>query len=403
MTEPVYLDYAATSAIRPDRVADAVAGYLRDIGATPGRAAHRRAVEAGRIALRCRRALARLVGIRGDPGRIVFQLNATHALNTALFGLLRPGDRVVRTVFDHNAVRRPLAALQGRGVRESVLSGVVAGEFDLDEVERAFAGRRDREAEPTARLLVLPHASNVLGTVLPVAELAARAHACGALVLLDAAQSAGHVPMDVQALGADLVAFTGHKGLLGPQGIGALWVRPGLELEPLLYGGAGADSASESMPDSYPDHLEAGTQNGPGMAGMLAGIEWLLDTGVDRLHAQTRELKRVLREQLARIPGVTLHSPPAPDGVGIVTLSLAGMDAAELARRLDSEHGVLCRAGLHCAPETHALLGTLETGAVRLSLGWASTLAHVERAAHALRALAGNASADAAVHASVSG
>ncbi|HEX2204262.1 MAG TPA: aminotransferase class V-fold PLP-dependent enzyme, partial [Longimicrobium sp.] len=272
MDDVVYLDYAATSAPRPDAVADAVAAYLRDVGATPGRSGHRLAVEAGRVALRCRRALAALFGVRGDPGRIAFQPNVTYALNAALLGLLEPGDRVVRTRYDHNAIRRPVAALARRGVAETVVSGRADGSVDLDELDRALRG---------ARLLVFPHAGNVLGNVLPLAEMAARAHAHGALVLVDAAQTAGRLPIDVEAMGIDLLAFTGHKGLLGPQGTGGLYVREGVEVDPLFSGGTGGESHSADMPLAMPDRLEAGTQNGPGLAGLLAGVEWVRAEGVD--------------------------------------------------------------------------------------------------------------------------
>ncbi|HEX5724878.1 MAG TPA: aminotransferase class V-fold PLP-dependent enzyme [Longimicrobiaceae bacterium] len=379
--DPVYLDYAATSAVRPDAVVEAVARYLRDVGATPGRAGHRRALEAGRTALRCRRVLALLFNLPGDPGRIAFQLNATHALNLALLGLLRPGDRVVRTPYDHNAVRRPVGALAAlRGVEEVVLAGDAEGGVDLDEAERLLAG---------ARLLALPHASNVLGSALPVRALAERAHAAGALVLLDAAQTAGHLPVDAQALGVDLLAFSGHKGLLGPQGTGGLWVREGVEVDPLFAGGTGGDSGPLEMPASLPDRLEAGTQNGPGIAGLLAGVEWLLERGVGARHAREAALKAQLRAGLAAVPGVWVRSPAAPDGVGIVTVTADALEAGELALRLDREHGVLTRAGLHCAPEAHVLLGTASTGAVRFSVGWATTAADVDRAVAAVRALAG--------------
>jgi cysteine desulfurase family protein len=379
MDAPIYLDYAATAAIRPPEVADAVLAYLRDVGATPGRAGHRRAVEAGRIAFRCRRALARLFGVRGDPGRIAFQLNATHALNVALHGVLRPGDRVVRTSYDHNSVRRPVAALGRMGVAETVLAGFPDGRFDLDEAERALAG---------ARLLVLSHASNVLGTVAPVAELAARAHEHGALVLVDGSQSAGHLPLDVEAMGIDLLAFTGHKGLLGPQGTGGLYVREGLEIESIFAGGTGGESGPAEMPEAMPDRLEAGTQNGPGIAGLLAGVEWVLARGAGAVHERQSGLKARLRDALGRVPGIRLHSPAAPEGAGIVTVTVDGIDPSELAARLDREHGVMTRAGLHCAPEAHRILGTEATGAVRFSVGWATTEAEVDRAAQAVASVA---------------
>lgn len=377
-----YLDYAATSALRPEEVATAVADYLRGIGATPGRSGHRRAVEAGRVALRCRMRLAELLQIPGDPGRIVFQLNATHALNVALRGVLRPGDRVVRTAYDHNAVRRPVAALRSLGVEEVVLAGEPDGSIDLDEAERALRG-----GGRPARLLALPHASNVLGAVLPVAELTALAHECGAWVLLDAAQTAGHHPVDVGALGIDMLAFTGHKGLVGPQGVGGLWVREGIAVEPLLHGGTGASSAPLEMPDALPDRLEAGTQNGPGIAGLLAGVEWILRQGVDTLRAHEREMKTRLLRGLERVETVEIRSPAAPEGVGIVTLTSRAIDPAELARRLERDHAVATRAGLHCAPEAHRVLGTETTGAVRLSVGWATTAAEIDLAVEAVRAV----------------
>ena len=384
MSEIAYLDYAATSAIRPPEVVEAVAAYLRDIGATPGRATHQRSLAASRIVFRCRRALAELFGITGDPGRIAFQLNATHALNAALHGVLQPGDAVVRTEYDHNSVRRPVSLLRGRGIEERVLRGRPDGGVDLDEARALVTG-----AGRPARMLVLPHASNVLGSVLPVRELAEMAHDAGALVLVDAAQSAGHLPVDVEALGIDLLAFTGHKGLLGPQGTGGLWVREGVEVGVGVAGGTGGDSLPMEMPDAYPDHLEAGTQNGPGISGLLAGVEWLMAHGVATLWDRELALKAELYRRLAALPGVRVRSPAAPEGVGIVTITSDRIAPAELASRLESEFGVLTRAGLHCAPEAHRLLGTLETGAVRFSLGWATTAEDIQQAARAVAALNG--------------
>jgi selenocysteine lyase/cysteine desulfurase len=214
--------------------------------------------------------------------------------------------------------------------------------------------------------------------------MAERAHAVGARVLVDAAQTAGHLPLDVDRLGADLLAFTGHKGLLGPQGTGGLWVREGVEVAPLLRGGTGADSADPAMPAAYPDHLEAGTQNAPGLAGLLAGVEWVRREGVSALHHRELALADRLIERIAELSGLTVHSPTSGERVGIVTVTRAGVPAAELATRLERRHGVLTRAGLHCAPGAHEVLGTLGTGAVRLSIGWATTESDIDRAAEAL-------------------
>jgi cysteine desulfurase / selenocysteine lyase len=376
-----YLDYAATSAVRPDHVARAVHRFLSEVGASPGRGGYSRSVESGRICFRCRRQLARIMGAAGDPGRIVFMMNATQGLNTALFGLLSRGSAVVVTPFDHNAVLRPVHALaRDREVEVRMAPGAPDGSVDLDALETLLDG---------ARLLVVNGASNVLGTPLPLGEMARRAHAAGALVLLDGAQSIGHLPASPGEDGADLIAFTGHKGLLGPQGIGGLWIREGLELQPLLTGGTGGRSELREMPASLPDRLEAGTPNAPGIAGLLAGCEFVTERGIPSLHRREAELKARLLDGLEQIPGVRVHSPRAPEGTGVVTITCERMDPATLARRLEVEWSVLVRPGLHCAPEVHRLLGTLETGALRLSLGWASTEEDVDRAISGVEAIAG--------------
>jgi cysteine desulfurase/selenocysteine lyase len=367
-----YLDFAATSAVRPAPVAQAMAAYITECGASPGRGGHSAAIEADRIAFRCRRAVARVLAVPGDPGRIAFSFNATHALNTALWGVLERGDAVVVTQYDHNAVLRPVHQLaRERGVEVRMLAGNPDGDVDLNEARRALAG---------ARLLVVNAVSNVLGARLPLGELAQIAHEAGALVLVDAAQSAGHVSIDYVGEGADLIAFTGHKGLLGPQGTGGLWVREGVDVDPFLRGGTGGDSLNREMPAAMPDHLEAGTGNAPGLAGLLAACEFLLERGVDAVHGHEAGLKARLRAGLATIRGVRVLSPAAPDGAGVVTITHERVDPAALAERLDREFGVLARPGLHCAPEAHRILGTEETGAIRFSVGWCTTAEDVDRA-----------------------
>ena len=382
-----FLDYAATAAVRPRVVADAVHLFLLDVGASPGRGGYALSVESGRIAFRARRLVARILGVSGDPGRVAFMLNATHALNTAIRGVLRPGDRVVVTAFDHNAVLRPTHDLALRhGVGLVMIPGSADGSLDM-----AFAA----EALEGARLLVVNAVSNVLGTRLPLEELARLAHERGALVLVDAAQSAGQIPESAVLLGADMVAFTGHKSLLGPQGTGGLWVREGVDVHPLCAGGTGGDSSLREMPDQYPDHLEAGTPNAAGLAGLLAGCEFLLSEGVEAIHHREAQLKARLWDGLDATSGIRVLSPPAPDGAAVVTVTVDGLPPAEVARQLEHDWQVLCRAGLHCAPEAHRILGSKETGALRLSLGWASTPQDVDRAleglatiAHALRPFA---------------
>jgi len=367
-----YLDFAATSAIRPREVADAVHAFLTDVGATPGRGGHRLSVEAGRVALRARRAAARILGLSGGPDRVVFTLNATQGLNMALSGILRPGDRVVTTPFDHNSVLRPVHRLKDeRGVENRVIPGDASGAVDLRAAPEALEG---------ARLLVVNAVSNVLGTRLPLRELAKEAHGAGALVLVDGAQWGGHFAESLADAGADMVAFTGHKGLLGPQGIGGLWVREGLEIPPLLSGGTGGNSHEPHMPGAMPNRLEAGSGNAPGMAGLTAGIEFLEGSGIQALHAREMELKDLLWEGLSSLPGIRVLSPRDGSGVGIVTVSSPRVDPATLSARLDREWGVMVRYGLNCAPQVHRLLGTGRDGAVRFSLGWASTESDVEEA-----------------------
>jgi cysteine desulfurase / selenocysteine lyase len=383
-----YMDFAATAAVRPRAVARAVGAYIDDVGASPGRGGHRLAHAAGRVALQCRQRVAALLGLPGDPGRIAFAANATQALNQAIWGTVRRGERLVVTAFDHNSVLRPAARLaRERSIRVELIAGTRDGLLDEAALRAALVG---------ARLLAINAASNVLGTALDVGRLCELAHDAGALSLVDAAQIAGHAPFDAAAAGADMVAFSGHKGMLGPQGTGGLWVREGVELEPLLTGGTGGDSALRDMPRAWPDHLEAGTQNGPGMAGLIAGIDAVLEEGVAVLHARLARLKLALRDGLRAIDGVHVLSPPAPEGVPIVLVRSDRVDTATLAARLDRDHGVLTRAGLHCAPEVHRLLGTLDTGAVRFSLGWSSTAGDVRHAIAAVAAVVTGASAAAA-------
>jgi selenocysteine lyase/cysteine desulfurase len=374
-----YLDFAATAAVRPPQVAQAVHTFLTEVGATPGRGGHSLAVEAGRLSLQCRKAVTRILGVPEDPTRVVFGQNATQAINMALYGLLGPGDVVVTTAFDHNAVLRPVHRLVAeRGVAERMVPGQPDGSLDLQATAEALDG---------ARLLVVNVVSNVLGTLLPVGKLAQMAHEAGALVLVDAAQWAGHYTDSMEAQGADLVAFTGHKGLLGPQGIGGLWIREGVEPGPFLSGGTGGNSESRDMPASLPGRMEAGSANAPGMAGLLAGIGFLENEGIDLLHRRELELKARLWDGLDSLQGIRVLSPPAPDGVGIVTVVSEKVDPSSLARELDRDWGVMVRHGLNCAPEIHKMLGTTEGGAVRLSVGWATSMEDVDQAVRGIEAI----------------
>lgn len=361
----IYLDNAATSWPKPPAVAAAVERYVRESGAPAGRSAYAEAATVNQLVASLRANLARLVGA-DDPRRIVFAFNGTDALNMAIHGVLRPGDHAVTTAAEHNSVLRPLRELERRG--EITLDIVPCDRQGLvDPGAVAVALRR-----PT-RLVAVTHASNVTGAIQPVREIAALAHEHDALVLVDAAQTLGHLPLSVDELGADLLAAPGHKGLLGPSGTGLLYIRSGLEksLRSLRQGGTGTLSEDDHQPGDLPHKFEAGSHNVPGLVGLAAGIDFLLLKGLAQMRAHELALAEQLWRGLGEIPGVTRHGPPeSARRVGVVSLHVAHYDPQEVAASLDAVHRVQVRAGLHCAPRLHQALGTLsQGGSVRLSPG----------------------------------
>ncbi|HEY4745261.1 MAG TPA: aminotransferase class V-fold PLP-dependent enzyme, partial [Desulfuromonadaceae bacterium] len=312
-----------------------------------------------------RETMARLFAIP-DPSRIIFTHSATEALNTAVRGALRPGDHVITTSMEHNSLLRPLVALRQEGVELTVAAADGTGRVDPDDVRACL--------RPTTRMLAVGHVSNVSGTIQAIDQLAAVAREAGALFLLDAAQSAGHEPIDVTGTGIDLLAVPGHKGLLGPQGTGFLYAAPTVALKPLLAGGTGSSSASEEQPDTMPEGFEAGTHNLPGIAGLLAGVEFILEQGVAAIGAAERELVASARRQLAAIPGVRLYGPSDPAVQGsVLSFTVADMDPSALAFMLDHTFDIAVRAGLHCAPQAHRTLGSFPGGTLRISPGWSTT------------------------------
>lgn len=385
----IYLNCAATSHDRPACVADAVVEAMSGLGSS-GRGAGAAELGAARTVARARDALARLLGASA-PERVVFTANATEALNIAILGCVRPGDSVVATDWDHNSVLRPLYRLERtQGVRLSFWRADRRGCLDLADLERLCA------CGP--RLVVVTHGSNLTGNLLDVAACAEVAHAAGALLLVDCSQTAGSVPFSMAEAGADLVAFTGHKALLGPQGTGGLVVAPGVEVEPVLSGGTGVASSLPHQPDAYPEHLEAGTLNGHGIAGLGAAVDWLESKGVDTVHAHDLALVRRFVAGARVIDGVTVYGDfpedlSELDGVradhgAVVSVNLDGWDSSEAADELEEAYGIAVRAGLHCAPRMHEALGTSCTGAVRFSFGVFTTEKDVDAALAALAAMA---------------
>lgn len=377
----IYLNNAATTRDKPPEVARAVLAALAGAGSC-SRGAAEDDLAAARSVTAARVRLARLIGAE-HPERVVFTLNATMALNTAIAGVLSPGDHVITTDFEHNSVLRPLNELARRGT-------VTLDHLPADAAGHLHTERLAELIRPETRAVVITHASNLTGAVTPVAEVARIAHEHGVLVILDAAQTAGAIPLDVDALGVDILCFTGHKALMGPQGTGGLWVAPGVAVRPLVQGGTGVRSADPLQPETYPEHLEAGTLNAQGLAGLAAALDVLRAIGVDAVARHEEELRARFVAGVADLPGITVYG--LEDGhphTGVVALNLAGWASSRLADVLARDFRIATRAGLHCAPRMHAALGTLEQGAVRFSFGWYTTAADIDAAVAALSELAG--------------
>ena len=373
----IYLDNAATSWPKPEAVYHEVDRFMREIGATPGRGGHRREEEAMRIASEAREALACLFNAP-DPQGVAFAMNATQAINMALKGLLHPGDHVVTSSIEHNAVWRPLKALERQGVQVTAVPCAPDGTLDASSVEAAL--------RPETRLVTMVHGSNVLGTILPIGEIGQICRDRGVLFLVDAAQTAGAYPIDVEGMGIDLLAFAGHKGTYGPHGTGGLVIRPGIALETWVEGGAGVESASETMPEDFPARLEAGTQNAAGIAGLLAGVRFVLEHGVERIRAHEMERTALLVDELRTVPALTILGPEdLAQRTAVVSVTVEGYMAEQLATVLDQVFDVATRAGLHCAPQAHQTAGTLNCGALRFSPGYFTTAEDVRHAVDALR------------------
>lgn len=375
----IYLDNAATTMVKPPEVGEAVAAAMGAFGGV-GRGVHGASVAAAMGVYKTRAALARLFGVP-SAARVAFASNATEALNTAIDGLLRPGDHAITTAASHNSVLRPLYRLRDEGgVPCDVAPIGVDGSLDLNQVEALF--------RPETRLVVVGHASNLTGDIYDVEALARLAHDHGALLVVDAAQTAGCVPISMEEQGIDVLCFTGHKGLYGPQGTGGLAVAEGVEIAPLKVGGSGTHSYDEHHPAAMPDRLEAGTLNGHGIAGLGAGVAWLQTVGVDAIGAHERELVHRFEELVRPIPGVRLYGGPAERRTGIVALNVGECDSGVVAAELDQAYDICTRAGAHCAPLMHRALGTQDQGAVRFSFSWFTTEEDVETAARALAQVA---------------
>lgn len=381
----IYLDNAATSFPKPEAVYAAVDDYNRRCGVAVGRGSFGQAVELQSTVDRCRALAAQLLGAE-SPQQIIFTFNCTDSLNVALHGLITPETHVVTTVTEHNSVLRPLRELRDRsGVEVTYVGADAAGRVSVDDIRAAI------RAETV--LVAVNHASNVTGTLQPIAEIGEIAQSAGALVLVDAAQSAGHVPIRLADLPVDVMCCAGHKGLLGPLGTGLLYLRPGIEerLPSQRQGGTGTRSEDDRQPDSLPDKYESGNHNAPGLVGLAAGLEFLAERGIEQLRAHEQQLTGQLLDGLLKRPQLKQYGPTDADArVGVVSVALEGFEPQVLSGILDESFGIQTRAGLHCAPRMHEALGTKPSGGtVRISPGPFSTPDDIEAVLSALSEVAG--------------
>ena len=375
----IYLDNAATILHKPQQVIDAVVHAMQSMG-NCARGTHEEALDAARTVYDARVRLASLFGCpRVD--HVAFTANSTEALNMAINGLIDPGDHVISTDLEHNSVLRPLYRLEAEhGAELSFVPADKLGNVDYADFERLM--------KPNTRAVVCTNASNLTGTVLDIERIAKTAHSHGALVIVDASQTAGCWPIDMKKMGIDVLCFTGHKGLMGPQGTGGICVKEGIEIRPFKVGGSGVQSYSRTHPAEYPTRLEAGTLNGHGIAGLGAAAKFISETGVENIHAKERSLMLRFYEGVKNIEGVTVYGDFTKDKTAIVALNIRDYESGEVSYELSQGYGIATRPGAHCAPRMHKALGTAEVGAVRFSFSFYNTEEEIDEAVRAVAELA---------------
>ena len=375
----IYLDNAATTLRKPDAVIEAVADAMRNMG-NSGRGSGSTSLRASRVIYEARRTLTEFFG-GTDPSRLVFTSNSTEGLNMAIRGIFVPGDHVITTMLEHNSVLRPLYEMEERGAKLTIIKADKQGNFSLEDMEAAIT--------PKTKAIVCTNGSNLTGNYVDVAAVGEMAHRHGVLLIVDASQTAGVFPIDVQKMNIDVLCFTGHKGLLAPQGTGGLYVREGLTVQPLLSGGSGVQTYNKKHPVEMPTALEAGTLNGHGIAGMNAALAYLEETGIDTIREREQELMWKFYEGVKDIPNVTVYGDfSTKNRCAIVALNIGDYDSAEVSDELLTEYGISTRPGGHCAPLAHEALGNVEQGAVRFSFSHYNTDEEIETAIRAIEELA---------------
>ncbi len=375
----IYLDNAATTQTKPEEVIDAVVDAMHHLG-NAGRGAHGASLGASRTIFDTRVLLQEFFGAE-DPRCMVFTANSTESLNIAIKGVLSKGDHVIATVLDHNSVLRPIYSLEAEGVEHSFLAADSLGNPVYDDLEKLI--------RPNTRAIVCTHGSNVTGNLVDIERISRIAHAHNLLFIVDASQTAGVFPIDVQAMGIDILCFTGHKGLLGPQGTGGMYVRNGIEVKPLLHGGTGVQSYNEHQPSEMPTKLEAGTLNGHGIAGLDAAIRYINRVGMDNILKTEMTLMKHFYEGIKNIPGVKIYGDFSSfHRCGIVGLNIGDYDSSEVSDELYTRFDIATRPGAHCAPLMHKSMGTVDQGLVRFSFSHFNTEEDIELAVKAVYTLA---------------
>ncbi len=374
----IYFDNAATSWPKPKEVIRAMDQFNTGTGANPGRSGHRLSIDAGRIIFETREAISKLFNI-SDPLQIIFTKNVTEALNIAIFGMLKPGDHVITSSMEHNSVMRPLRHLEKNGIGLSIAQCAGDGSMDPHSIIPLI--------KKNTRAIIITHASNVTGTIMPLAEIGAIARERNIILCADAAQTAGTLTIDVEKMNIDILAFTGHKSLFGPQGTGGMYIRRGLEkkINPIMMGGTGSRSEFEEQPDFMPDKFESGTPNTIGIAGLGAGAEFISSTGIETIRSNEEMLTGRFLDGLKNIKGVKIFgSDDKKRRTSIVSFNIKGMTPSDVSFELDEKYGIMSRPGLHCAPSAHRTIGTFPQGAARFSFGYFNSAEEIDIALAAI-------------------
>ncbi|QIB27876.1 aminotransferase class V-fold PLP-dependent enzyme [Caloranaerobacter azorensis] len=376
----IYLDNAATTYPKPEEVYQAMIESMKEFGANPGRSGHRLALKAGRAIYETRELLSKLFNIE-NPMNIIFTSNATEGLNLGIKGILKSGDHVITTSMEHNSVLRPLKALESIGVETTIIQCDKTGMINIDDIEKNI--------KQNTKMIITTHASNVTGTLFPIDEISKIAHENGLLYMVDAAQTAGVYDIDVKSMNIDILAFPGHKSLLGPQGTGGVYIRDGIDVVEMKEGGTGSKSESLIQPEMLPDKFESGTPNTPGIVGLGAGVKFILKTGIENIRKHEEELTEHFIRELEKIDKVKIYGPcDVSKQAPVVSINLGEEDSSEVSYILDKVFNIAVRPGLHCAPLAHKTIGTFEQGVVRFSIGYFNTHEDIENAVKAVREIA---------------